>query len=240
MSDPNYTVDELIGILQASSAINLIVEGDDESFIFRRIREKLNSNVELLICNTCTVLKELYKRKDEYKTAKTIFLADKDLGVFKPTILENGIIYSQGYSIENDLLNNSVIWFFLSESERENFDSDLRLILDWYNIEISKYLSNSDFKIKVNPKKIINNGSYLPEYNYVLSEKITNLIPKGKEKSYLRGKTLLKLLMKYLSDPKRGISYATSQIFDISLVDGKCDFCSIIMPLIIKEIEVLK
>jgi phosphotransferase system HPr-like phosphotransfer protein len=55
MEKNNITDNEIVGVLARSKKINLVVEGPDESAIFRKI-EDIIEGVELIICEGCGTL----------------------------------------------------------------------------------------------------------------------------------------------------------------------------------------
>ena len=99
------TVDELVSMLRRSELPTVIVEGKNDMQIFRWMEEHLKVHkIDVLGVGGRQNLFAVYDRKSEFQHLPVAFIADKDKELF--TQLPTGydeIIWTQGYSIENDL-----------------------------------------------------------------------------------------------------------------------------------------
>lgn len=222
----NITDNEIIGVLQRSKKINLIVEGVDESSIFRKV-EDIVGDVELIICEGCGTLKRVYSRKDEYPKAKVIFLADRDIRLFDPTArFEADIIWTDGYSIENDIVCGSRVFELLDFEERGKYRIAFQKLIKWFDSEVEKYLRHQDFKIDLHPNRILDGEEYLPDYKHLESILKLNHIDEATGISKMRGKNLVQLLLKYLTAPNRMAKYSRLAIIEIAMLDRNTPFNS--------------
>ena len=101
----NPTVDELVSTLRRSRLPTIVVEGKEDMQIFRWMEHLLEIHeVDVLGVGGRSNLFAVYDRKSEFVHLPVAFIADQDKELF--TRLPAGyeeIIWTQGYSIENDL-----------------------------------------------------------------------------------------------------------------------------------------
>ena len=118
------TQDELISSIKRSALINVLIEGPDDVMIYEHLREKITLDISILPCGGRSTLIEIYKRKSEFSDKKVVFIADQDVWIFgeKPADYED-IIFTSGYSIENDLFDfgQSLILKLLNVDEKAIF-----------------------------------------------------------------------------------------------------------------------
>jgi hypothetical protein len=202
MPIPEMTEDEIVGILKHSQSLNIVVEGIDDCIIYRKIEERIGK-VDLLFCSGRKNLLNIYLRRDEYINSKYIFIADKDLYLFSSIPSKYAeIVWTRGYSVENDLFNNSnIVNTIIEENNIENFKNDLVLIQKWFAYELKLAKSGLPFELDTYPSNIIDKGRYKPNFVFLYHEKmpIPQIIKEEPLRS-IRGKNLKSLISIYFNN----------------------------------------
>ncbi len=213
------TPDEIISTIKRTTIPTLCVEGTQDKEALRKLEELLGIPGLILICNGRANLFEVFKRSYEFKDKKVVFLADKDLYVFKRIPKEyNGIIFTFGYSLENDVLSSKQAENLFTQSELKSFSEIVKTVSIYYWSECKK-CHNSNKK-----------PNWLKSYTiYERHLKKTFTIEHVDEKciiwnkinsnpyKYLRGKNLLGCLHIPFSKRKKTVRYSPEQIIDISV-----------------------
>lgn len=125
MPTPKPTEAEIISYLQRTELPTLLVEGDDDAKIYRYLERRLGIfSGSTLACSGREVLISIYRKRNTFRHGKLAWLADLDLWKFStpPSDLD-GIIFTAGYSIENDLYAGKILLQtlvkFLSGQQRD-------------------------------------------------------------------------------------------------------------------------
>jgi len=225
MPTPNMTEKEIIDYLGKTTLPTVLVEGEDDVAIYRWLENQLGVfNGSVLFCGGRDVLISIYRKRAVFSHKKVAWLADLDMWKFSdvPADLE-GIIFTTGYSIENDLYAGSEIESLLDEAEKALHSQLLTVVSRWFVFEIIEYqagryaniASNINrvvdlYTMDISPKFAVDRGYLEPNQtlvNAVLAD----------YKLQLRGKTLLQVLIKYLSGTGRNAKYSYSIIIEMCL-----------------------
>ena len=105
MPVPDPTVDELVATLHRSELPTVVVEGKDDMQIYRWVEARIgNRNADVLPVGGRENPLSVYERRTEYAHLPVAFVADRDMWLFSgiPPGYRD-IIWTEGYSIENDL-----------------------------------------------------------------------------------------------------------------------------------------
>jgi hypothetical protein len=221
---PPLTTDELISTIKRSSLPTILVEGKSDASIYRWIEDEIGTfNGNILPCGGRNVVLELYRRRGEFRGSKVIFLADKDMWLFTSVPMEyDGVIWTNGYSIENDLFTGGfAIECLFDKNEREDFKQMLNSISRWFAFEVEKFKRGGIPQFH-KPARILDNNlklceNFLKDINF--SEPNVGLV-EDIRKDYtikIRGKTLLSLYVYILSNPKRKSKYGYENIIELYL-----------------------
>lgn len=224
---PRLSIDELINTIKRSNIPTILVEGESDASIYRWIENKLGTfNGNILVCGGKKVILELYKRRNEFIGSKVIFLADKDMWLFTSVPTEyDEIIWTNGYSIENDLFTGDYsIELLFDEEERMNFNQMLAAITKWFAFEVEKFKRGGTPQF-YHPQRILDanlelNEDFLRHIKYI--EPNIDIV-EDIRKNYtikLRGKTLLELYAFILGAPKRKSKYEKNNIIELCLKYG--------------------
>ncbi len=134
-------VRELVTTLSDSNVATLVVEGRDDMTIFRWIEDLLNTrysdrhNIDALQAQGSSNLLEIYKRRDEFSSQIPVaFMADLDELVLEDPANVLGkypdIIWTTGYSIENDLYTDGDPISLIPNSKIQMYNDMLNNAID--------------------------------------------------------------------------------------------------------------
>jgi hypothetical protein len=234
------TPDEIVSVLKKTSLPSIIVEGDDEVIIYRWLEDILGTfNANVLPCGGRSALLEVFSRRHEFDKSKTVFLADRDMWLFTsiPSNLSS-IIWTTGYSIENDLYSSSleIIEKLLTLEEKSERDRIIRCLARWFAFEVEVYKSGNTCNINFHINHILTSdkqdlrASFLEERGF--TDPSASTYQDVYENYYLklRGKMLFQVLLFMLSSNKRKSKYSRENLLEmcLKLGDGEPYFNKII------------
>ncbi|MFQ3542842.1 DUF4435 domain-containing protein [Halobacillus rhizosphaerae] len=202
---PSINVDELVETLKRSSLPTVFVEGKDDAIIYRYMNEKLSDlDVDFLQCGGRNKLLEIYERRGEFSNLKTAFIADQDLWIFTSDKDQyKDIVFTTGYSIENDLLAGALEKVEALVQKKDMYDHCIQEVCKWYSFEVERFLNGDNFSIdhhirEVLDKKCLNLcGKFLEKKDFstpsqaILNDLLSDYPLK------LRGKTFSSILEIY-------------------------------------------
>jgi hypothetical protein len=203
----------------------LLVEGEDDALIYRWLESQLGIFAgSILICSGRDVLVSIYRQRASIAHGKIAWLADRDMWLFYPPPADlAGIIFTTGYSIENDLYAGSEIESLLEPAERSQHSVLIQLACRWFAFEILESQAGRDAHVDHHIKRIVDfaamdldtvfcaaRGYSEPDASFAGSI-LANY------KLQLRGKTLLQALVHYLSDARRNPKYSYASILELCL-----------------------
>jgi hypothetical protein len=115
------SVDEIITVLNMDSRLlSVLVEGPDDIEWFDRIEPLIGKKANVIPCGGRPNLLKIFRRRPEFFKVPVAFIADRDIWVFTEIPAENaGIIFTWGYSIENDLIQGLDLHFVLADKEAQ-------------------------------------------------------------------------------------------------------------------------
>lgn len=220
----DYTYEELKSQLEHSCTLKplLLVEGIYDIIFYRSIIEDYDLDFEIQKCSGRTDLLKLYRDKDGF-TRPTIYCADKDFYIFLKIPKEyKGIIFTKGYSLENDLtLHNKKRIEKKLKSYSKCLKNSLETILNWYAY-------NVDLIIRRQGGKIDRKAGFLLDKKLSLNTHIKDIVCNNEEllekiKSnyyiYYQGHLLISIISYVLGFCNKKdssiIRYDNEQLFDI-------------------------
>lgn len=234
MSGVKLTVDEIITVINRTSLPTILVEGqDDVAALYRWIEDKiLDVNANVMECYGRNNLIKIYERKSEIKkNKKVVFLADRDMWLYTRVPPEyKSIIFTQGYSIENDLIEGSLnlIMKLFNEEDSPKLDRIYNEIIPWYSNEIINYMNNKEYKLNYSIQHLLDMKSLKLKDEFRLEnshEEYKQILSRITENTelYLRGKTLLEIFSYILTSPSRTARYGQSNIMDLMMRFDICE-----------------
>lgn len=225
MPTPNMTENEIISYLNKTSLPTLLVEGQDDALIYRWLETQLGIFAgNILICSGRSVLISIYRRRNSIRCGKLPWLADLDMWRFSsPPGDLKGIIFTSGYSIENDLYAGSDVESLLESAERSQHGQLLSTICRWFALEIHEHQEDRENKCATHIRQVIDFASMdianefatqrgFKEPDSLLLARITTSY-----KLDLRGKTLLQILIVYLSASSRNPKCSYAAVIEMCL-----------------------
>lgn len=209
------TVDEIVETLKRSTLTTVLVEGKDDVMIYRWIEDEIGvTNASFFPCGGRDKLLQVFERRSEFSHIKSVFVADKDAYVYINTPPElDEVIFTNGYSIENDLYCGRAIEALLSNDEKEIFKTSLNSFIEFYAFEVEKCINGQEYNFRVHPLHILCEikhevkSEFLKEINFVPAQDSTKLQISENYDLLIRGKSLFALLVRILNDKRRQIKH---------------------------------
>lgn len=217
----NLTEDEIVEYLKRSSLTTVLVEGKDDMIIYRWIEEEIGiHNANFMSCGGRDRLLKVFARRNEFSHIKTIFVADKDAYVYDsvPDNL-NEIIWTSGYSIENDLYQGQRIEQLLDINEKVKFRKAVDNFITYYAFEVEQFQKKLIFNFANHPNQILCDAQelkqdFLSEINFQNPNATTIKYLQEEYDLLLRGKSLFALLIRFLSSKKRKIKHNKNSLLE--------------------------
>jgi hypothetical protein len=216
------SIDEIIETLKRSTLTTVLVEGVDDVMIYRWLEDEIGVHkANFFPCGGRANLLKIYERRAEFSHLKVVFVADKDTYVYiNPPEHYNDIIWTNGYSIENDLYFGRGVEKLLSNPEKEIFIKSLNSFIEYYAFEIENYLDGKDFCFRKHPQHILCEiqhtvkQEFLEEINFIKADdKIENDLKENYD-ILIRGKSLFALVTRILSNKKRQIKHSKASLLE--------------------------
>lgn len=262
MHENPLTVDEIVATLRKTSLQTVIVEGTDDVRIYRRMKEDTRlQNCDFLHCNGRNTVLGIYERRAIFAKKQVAFIADKDMWVFKgiPEIYD-GVIFTEGYSIENDLYTDgkALIDALFSPKELALKVEIFENLIQWFAFEVEKWKGNNedlDFAhiTLLNTEVIAENGTqftnaFLQKRGFKEAEQAILQEIKENYNLQIRGKFLFQVYQKLFEhlrktenrnkrkEPK-STTYTLEQLHDLCFTEGKRNPNSLISQIKNKILE---
>jgi Protein of unknown function (DUF4435) len=225
------TEEEIIQTLKRTSLTTVIVEGEDDMTIYRWIENEIGyDKINFLPCTGRSTLLNIFKRKNEFRTSNVVFVADKDCYIYNGVPPEyKEIIWTTGYSIENDLYFGKHLERLLDKKENINFQKSLENYLRYYSFQYEKLLQDIDFDLSHHPNQVLDDNhnlcqNFTPTINYSNPNNDTVQYFKDNYELFVRGKSLFFLLLRLLSHRKRKVKHSKLSLIEHSykLHRGEC------------------
>lgn len=227
----HLTAEELIESLKRSSLTTVIVEGKEDMLIYRWIEEKIGINkANFLPCGGRDTLLQIFNRRNEFSHIKTVFLADKDTFIYSSIPKEyEEIVWTNGYSVENDLYHGKFIEKLLTISEEVNFRVSLKNYIKYYSFELEKFNKSIVYNFSTHPNQILTDRheldeKFLKEINFIEPDKKTIEYLEKEYDTLLRGKSLFALLIRFLSSSGRQVKHNRKSLYEtcFKMTENNC------------------
>lgn len=213
------TPDEIISAIKRSSIPTICVEGIQDKTALRLVEKLVGLNGSILLCNGRTNLFKVWERRSELVGKKVAFLADRDLFVFgRVPAKYKGIIFTHGYSLENDILLTMRWRKIFTAEDSEIFDKALELSLNhyWHECKMANECGHQPvwistwrlFEDHIKATFSVKPGSECCALYKTIS---------SRPYRFLRGKNLLDCVHVSLSHKNRHTKFGPAQIIEISI-----------------------
>ncbi len=222
-----FTVDELVAFLRYSQKSNIVVEGKNDEIIYRRLIQRLDRlTVDFCATGGREKLLQIYKRKSEFAHVPVAFIADQDMWLFSGIPEEYaGIIWTKGYSIENDLYVSAHLESLLENNQTETHRQVLDAVCTWFAYEVEAFLNQHASYVATSLDEMIPRGK--TELDEDFRERRGFVPPPEKryrqiKEAYrlqVRGKLLFQILVRFLNANNRVFRFQTTHhgLFAIAL-----------------------
>ncbi len=218
MPTPNpMTVEHLVGVLRRARKPNIVVEGDDDVIIYRELAKRIGIiDVVLLPSGGRNNLLQIYERRGEFSQVPVAFIADQDMWMFSG--IEPGydeVIWTTGYSIENDLYSDAGLERLLDENETVEHQQILDSISTWFAFAVEEYLAGNSPQLDLHcdgmvpPGKTELDADFCTRQGFHVPDPDRVKQIRSAYKLLLRGKQLFQLLVRFLSKPSHGFEKAS-------------------------------
>ena len=220
------TVDELVATLRNSALPTLLVEGKSDMTLFQSFEEEcFAGEVDIFPIYGRPRLLKLYARRQEYEHAAVAFLADADMFAFTPPPVEYaGIVFTEGYSIENDILSGGKALKLVSKKHRPAWEKILDSLAHWFASIVHRSLAGEILKYSAHPNQIVHygTGEVKPSIQKILVNRMDLCSPSvvvlTSPVYFLRGHTLIDGLSYFLVETKNALKYSKGQLLNIDLL----------------------
>ncbi|MDE0629886.1 MAG: DUF4435 domain-containing protein [Caldilineaceae bacterium] len=219
------TVDEIVASLRHSDLPTIIVEGKEDMPIYRWVETRLGiGNADVLEVGGRKILLSLFERRQEFPELPVAFVADRDMWLFSgiPSDYE-GVIWTEGYSIENDLYAGAKLENLLDTEDVHEYRQLLDAIVEWFAFEVEEYLAGRFFEVGNHCRHVVPLGQtqmdekFLNDRDFRQPEKNTYQQIRNDYVLQLRGKQLFQILERVLNTPNRGTRYNINSLRETAL-----------------------
>ena len=241
MPVPDPTVNELVATLQRSQLPTVVVEGKDDMRIYRWVEGRVGiQNANVLPAGGRNNLLAVYDRRSEYAPLPVAFVADRDMWLFSgvPPGYDD-IIWTEGYSIENDLYAGAELENLLNPNQTKEHQQVLDSIIGWFAFEVEEHLAGRDAEVDTHCDEIVLSGQTSMDQGFCIRRGFrfpnAQLIQQIKDayQLQLRGKLLFQILVRFLNAPDHG-KYSILALHEIAF---KMTLPHKLMNRLIQEIE---
>lgn len=221
-------VKEFVNYLSKSSLPTILVEGKDDMRIYNWIKEYFDDHrtVSVMAVGCRSKLLAVYDRRAMFRHLPVAFVADRDLDYLLelPSDRYEDVVWTEGYSIENDLYagGESVLEKLLNQDERCQYKQILETLIEWFAFEVEEFSCGRYAKVNRKLKDIVAKGQtqmnddfrecrgFCPP-NKAIYQQIS-----GAYQLRLRGKFLFQILHRILTGDSRDPSYNLFSLYEMA------------------------
>lgn len=221
------TVDEIVSLLQRTGLPTVIIEGGDDAIVYRGLEidySEMGLSV-LPVGGREKILKLVERYGDFSNDARVAFIVDMDIWVNVGVPQQYNhypIVFTWGYSIENDLYSDGNLERMLSKRETESFKAELARFIGWYALVLSRHLADASIEFSHSLSRVLDNENEYTRLCQLLEGETYPLHLKADlEHDYIkkmRGKSLLRVLMRQLSRRGRKVKHAYGPLMEMIAV----------------------
>lgn len=198
------TVDEIIALLKKTSLPTVLCEGADDLIVYRRLEEHLSHlGISVFPAGGRKNVLQIFDRRAEIpRSVQLVFIADRDTWInvgIPPQYAAPNIIFTDGYSIENDVWVDGGLENLLVGDEITRFHSELGDFIHWYALALNRHLNDPTQSIANHPDHVLDPVQrpalldLLPNEAYPIATKVAL---QANYQALVRGKSLLNLLIR--------------------------------------------
>lgn len=224
MATPKLTLEEALETLRHTEIPTVVVEGDTDAWLLRRldafIRETA-ANVDVMEVGGRENVLALFEGRAKLKP-HVVFLADQDMFAFTGIPEKyREIVWTSGYSIENDVYHQSPVEALLEGKEAADHRRLIAQLSRFFAFAVERHITGSREALDQHPKAIVDCETF------ELQERVTSR-PDWAEPPQarwdeilteyplkLRGKYLFEALAVFLKHPKRPIKHTPEALMEL-------------------------
>ena len=219
------TADEWVAALSNMKDPIVIVEGEDDVRICAWAEGSVNNRrLDIHPAGGRKTLLEVYERRNEYPDVPVAFVADKDLWLFSGIPPDYpDIIWTEGYSIENDLYAGANLENLLNADEAKKHRQVLDSIIEWFAFEVEEHLAGGEPQVNIHCNRVVRPGKTEMDQDFCTcrgfhppNEALHQQI-RSAYQLQLRGKTLFQVLVRFLSAANRRPKHSTSGLYEFAV-----------------------
>jgi hypothetical protein len=224
MTKSKLTPTDIISTLKNSNVPTIISEGKGDAIVLRRIEDSFSSSGLSVLAagGRETVLKVFERRSELPNNNLFLFFVDQDFWIYKGVpshCADDNLFYTEGYSIENDMLRDGELLQFLSLSEKQCFEDELSRFLDWYAVALDRHLADQSLPITTSSHVILDTVNDIIAYLAIVAgEPYPGTMRTRLDEHYcreLRGKSLFGLLNRQLSRVDRPVKIGSYTLLEV-------------------------
>jgi len=213
--------DEIVYLLRETSLPTILVEGSDDLSVYNRYLEsKINiEDVDVLPCQGRPTLLKVFQRREEFKNAQVVFVADKDMWFFFgiPKEYKSQIVFTDGYSLENDIYVEQSFKRLLDKDDVKKFENLIKELSIWFAFEVNRYQETGYSKCDVNTDRICPDDTLCNNFKQKINfvdppHELVDRIHREYARA-LRGKNLFQALLRFLN--RRESNYSRANLFEL-------------------------
>lgn len=221
---PVMTEEEIISYLGRTDLPTVLVEGKTDAMVYRWLENRWGIlGGSILICSGRSVLLSIYRKRHQFTHSRVAWLADSDMWLFTgPPADLSDVVFTAGYSIENDVYAGSALEDLLDPAEQALHRILLSLTCRWFAFEIQECRAARQFLIDVHLNQFIDIAQADLSLTYCNGRGFTEPDAQAvadvliNYKLQLRGKTLMQVLVHLLSAPARTSKYSYTTAMEVA------------------------
>jgi len=220
----SLSVDEVISTLKHSFLPTVVTEGEDDIIVFRRLEDTFASvGLSVLSVGGRDSVLKIYERRHEFaQDQKIAFIADRDMWVLTgvPEAYQaDNLLFTTGYSVENDVFIDGELEGLLTHPERAAFQRELSEFTKWYAIAAHRFINGFSQDLSLHPNTLFKSEEHKARFmslteNETYPEELFREIMSDYGR-YLRGKSLMAVLLRHLSYPGRSVRHNDRSLIEM-------------------------
>lgn len=157
--------EELVCYLKHCDTPTILVEGRSDMSVYDSFED--SGRAMIMPCGGRSALLEIFRRRAEFPNAKCAFVADKDTWVFTgvPDAYRDGLILTDGYSIENDILRSPGVSDLYDSADRIVFNKMRDELSIWWAFVYETYKDGGRCKLAYKLQQVLENADTAPRFN---------------------------------------------------------------------------
>ena len=211
------TACEIVAAVKRSELPTILVEGVQDKQALRLLDSLTGKKGKVLSCSGRNNLFKVWERRGEFAGKRIAFLADRDLYVIKRIPAEfKGIIFTDGYSLENDMLE-SKRWMSLQDAvDKLHYDKMTKLNIDHFWVQTRTFIDTGTSPQWMSAHSLKENNFVLSPHEKLKQSKcgLYRRISSNPIR-YIRGKNVLHAVHYSLSHKMRHVKYRPEQIMEM-------------------------